>query len=107
MKFYHIVNLIDNHGECDYKGLNIDKFIRGSQCYSPDCNECVIATEENEYAGHSDVTELTEDNYIIEKARIKSMYPQNIDYDKMVQDQQEQINELTIILGDALLNGGV
>lgn len=109
MKFYHILNLIGRFGDISYKGLDIEQFVKGSQIYTFDCKECVIATKEEGFVGNVDVTELTEDEYEEIKEIILSSYPkpQETVLEGKVEAQQHQINELTLILGDVLLGGGI
>lgn len=68
--FIKITNLIDSHGICNYKGLDIDLFIPGSQVY--DMNIAYIATEEIEIPEHSDIQVLTEEEYVSFTNEIKN-----------------------------------
>lgn len=108
MKFYLINNLTTQFGEADYKGLNIQKFIAGSQVYAHDFSRCVIATNEDDFIGHPDVTELTQEQYVAEKQAILEAYPKTREtIEETITAQQTQIDELIIMLGDTILNGGV
>jgi hypothetical protein len=55
----------------DYKGLDINQFLPGSQAYHPEDGTCVIATDEDLSSfAHDDVTILTEAEYVTERAVI-------------------------------------
>ena len=61
--FLKIENLIDKRGRADYKGLNTNDFIPGTQAYSNDFSTCYVETEETLETIPTDVTELTEQEY--------------------------------------------
>lgn len=63
MKLVKIINLQNQFGQLDYKGLDISKFIPGSQVYSKDLTECAIATTQEDIPANPDLIEMTEDEY--------------------------------------------
>jgi len=107
MKFYLIKNLLDTFGNADYKGLNIEQFVRGSQVCSYDLTECVIATYEDFQGQHEDLIELTEDEYKAEVKRIKSEYPpspeeQEKELQTRLQEAEQAVLELSTIIGEMM-----
>lgn len=107
MKFYKINNLTDLFGQPNYRGLDIERFIPGSQAYTSDLGTCVIATKQVDFGGHADVSELTQEQYLTEKQAIFDAYPKPKNLEEIIGNQQTQIDQLTIMLGDVLLNGGM
>jgi len=108
IKFYHINNLLDIFGRPDYKGLNLDVFVPGSQVLSHDFRECIIATTEDFQGYHEDLTELTEEQYIAERERIKSEYPTSTDtiqeLQNRLQEAEQAVLELSILIGEVMNN---
>jgi len=74
MRYFKVNNLFPSFSnQADYKGLNIDHFVPGSQCYSPGGipSYCVIATTEEDFTGsHPDLIELSEAEYMTERKTI-------------------------------------
>jgi hypothetical protein len=112
-----IKNLLDEYsGNCDYKGIDLDKIISGSQFYDiEDENIAILQTREEIVPQHGDIQILTREEYtemkslIEEKERLRreeyeKNNPVNILTDTVAQ-QQAQIDELTLLLGDALVKG--
>lgn len=99
MRYFKINNLKNMFGQCDYKGLDIDKFVPGSQGYSSDVTYCIIATNEESIISNTDLLELTEAQYIAEMQIIKNTQQEN---DPIKQLQQQNA---AILL--ALVNGGL
>lgn len=75
MKYIEVADLVNIFGQSDYKGLNIDLFISGSQVYSTDMSVFIGATTEELLPVHADLTEITEAEYISKKADIIASYP--------------------------------
>ncbi|PKM75270.1 MAG: hypothetical protein CVU92_02350 [Firmicutes bacterium HGW-Firmicutes-17] len=74
MKYVKINNLTDAFGKVDYKGLDINKFIAGSQRYTPDCKICICATEEEgNLPKHVDFLEISEGEYVEYRKEIESV----------------------------------
>jgi len=108
MRFFNIKNILPgpfNSGQIDYKGLDINQFVPGSQVYAYDVTECVIATSEDWQGDHPDVIELTQEEYEAKAEELKATYPDpEPTPDEMIAQQQEQIDALTIAMA-ALLGG--
>ena len=78
MNFNKIINVINNRGQADYKGLNIDLFIGALQVYPCNLQEnnmCLIATTDEEIKESLDIQLLTEEEYNTLKQEILSAYP--------------------------------
>lgn len=89
-------------GQIDYKGLDIDKFIPGSQVYAHDVTECVIATSEDYNGENPDVIELTQEEYELKAEELRATHPEpevNTEY------LQQQIDALNIAMA-GILGGG-
>jgi|GEM_PF-1202895 len=108
MRFFNIKNIkpYAGGGIIDYKGMDIEKFVPGSQVYAYDVSECVIATTEDDFQGTSeDVIELTQEEYEAKVEELKATYPDpEPTPDEMIAQQQEQIDALNIAMA-ALLGG--
>jgi hypothetical protein len=63
MLFIKINNLTNQFGQCDYKGLDISQFVPGSQVYTKSFSNCAVATTQEDIPAHTDLTEMTEDEY--------------------------------------------
>lgn len=70
MRYFKIINLINKFEQCDYKGLEINQFIAGSQVYASDNSCCLIATNENITTIPTDVIELQEVDYDTQKTQL-------------------------------------
>lgn len=64
MKFIKIEPLLNMFGQPDYKGLDINKFVPGSQMYMQDLSHCAIATTEEEIPVNAALTALTQEEYM-------------------------------------------
>lgn len=74
MNFLHIKNLVGpNGGNYDYKGLDIDLFIAGSQIYFNNGTEVLVITEEDVIPEHEDIKILTEQQYMDWVTEIKNI----------------------------------
>ncbi|MCY6957970.1 hypothetical protein [Clostridium brassicae] len=85
MNILKIQKLIKFNGEYDYKGLNIDLFVAGSQIYfdkNIDNAYCYVKTMEDNISKYEDITEVSEEEY--NKAK------QNKDDERKQQEQQKQ-----------------
>ncbi|PZM67506.1 hypothetical protein [Paenibacillus dendritiformis] len=50
-------------GECDYKGLDIDKFVPGTQVYPAGTRDFYVITEQEDIPVHEDIHLITEEEY--------------------------------------------
>lgn len=74
MRFFKIINYYDQNGVVDYKGLDIDKIVAGTQAYDHLGERCLIGYE-GEYDPHPEIVELTSEQYETEKQDIIASYP--------------------------------
>lgn len=63
--FVKITNLIykgrgEKHGQADYKGIDIDNIVAGSQAYDHDDNSCTFEVHDDIESTHDDLTILSE-----------------------------------------------
>lgn len=102
MRYFKITNLVQPSGICDYKGLEIDAFVAGSQVYSQDGKTCIISTvQDTEIAAHQDVLELTEIEYLAEKEAMVIPVPNPIE--EQIAELQAQNAQMLL----ALVEGGL
>ncbi|ABS41432.1 hypothetical protein [Clostridium botulinum] len=94
MQYLKIINLIDNNGICQYKGLDVNKFFAGSQMVNFEENTCVIKTMEEEIPKNSDLTVLSEDDYISEFKNIenKRLSEKPKSEEEISQEKQQALN---------------
>ncbi|MCW6080871.1 hypothetical protein [Clostridium sporogenes] len=94
MEYLKIINLIDNNGICQYKGLDISQFCIGTQMVDFEENTCVIKTMEEKIPNNPDLTALSEDDYISEfkniENKILSEKPKS--EEEILQEKQQALN---------------
>lgn len=78
MKYLKINDFWNQFSQPDYKGLDISKFIAGSQLCPEGATYCVIATNEELATLPTDVVEITETEYTSEKTAIETKSKQKI-----------------------------
>jgi cyclophilin family peptidyl-prolyl cis-trans isomerase len=76
MKYIKINNFLNEFDQPDYKGLDLNKVIPGSQIYSQDLSYAVLATEEEFVTLPTDTNELTQEQYLQEKGSVKNQNQQ-------------------------------
>ncbi|WP_268623899.1 hypothetical protein [Paenibacillus alvei] len=70
MQGLKISNIYSEYGgDLDYKGLDVEQFVPGSQIYPANEGICYVITNEEEVPEHSDIVMITTDEY--EAARDK------------------------------------
>lgn len=75
MKYLKIVN-ININSVVDYKTLDINQFVAGTQVYDLENGVCLVQTSQADFEPHIDVTELTADEYNTQADIINAMSPQ-------------------------------
>lgn len=103
MKFLYITSILKPDGYIDYKGLDISKFIPGSQFYDYAATKCVVATTEDYQGEHPDIAELTEAEYKAKVEELKATYPEPEPQPDPAA-MQAQLDALTIAMA-AMLGG--
>lgn len=98
--FIKIKNLMNPDGNVDYKGLDIQKIVAGSQLYPLGENYCMV-----EYAGspvtHRDIIEVSESDHNALKTLMKSNQP------KSEMDELKEKQKLMQKAIDDLIFGGM
>lgn len=93
MQYLKINNLQNKFGQCDYKGLDLNQFIAGSQIYAQDFSCCLIATNEDITTLPTDVTELQETDYNTQRAQLQAGITSNVG--TLDGAKNAKINEMT------------
>lgn len=75
MKYVKVINLTNAFGTADYKGLEIEMIIPGSQVYDITLSVFIGATTEEALPIHADLIEITEAEYKSKKSEIIASYP--------------------------------
>lgn len=75
MKYLKIIN-INPTGMIDYKTLDINQFVAGTQVYDLENGVCLVQTSQVNFEPHSDIMELTVDEYNTQADIINAMSPQ-------------------------------
>ena len=108
MKFYKISNLVNRFGQYDYKDLDIDKFIAGSQVYSEDDSICLIATTEENPLAHVDLIELTEAEYTTKRQEIENKRAQiKLTLEGELAHVKNSQAQIQAVIDEIIMNGGV
>lgn len=77
MKYVKINNILGiGGGAVDYKGLDVNKFIAGSQRYDINNNYCIVLTSED-FSEVTDVKVIIKENYEALKTEIESNIKEN------------------------------
>lgn len=94
---YIKVNNVFVNNQADYKGLDIDKIVGGTQIYPPNENYCVFQYD-GYIVAHNDLQEISESEY-------------KVIYDNRPKPELEIIKErqdlMQAALDDFILSGGV
>ena len=105
MTYLKIENIQGEFGSIDYKGLDIDKFVAGSQLYAQDFNSVHVLTNENleGWTLPKDVTIITKEEYDVYKANMpKPVEPLDWDAEiralKATQKEQDEMI-MSLLLG--------
>lgn len=91
--FIKVIGFIGDNGHSDYKGLNIDNFVAGSQVYDFDNKVCIIETNEDYTGSNPDLQVLTKEEYI-EIREIMAMNSPAGQEKSEVEKLKEEINQL-------------
>ena len=91
MKFLRISNPISKFGQYDYKGLDINQFIPGSQVYKADNTVVLVVTNHDGYIPHDDLSELIESEYDQLRAELEAenAAPVKTQTDQIIQLQSD------------------
>jgi len=82
MNYVKVVNLINEHNDADYKGLNLNMFVPSKAIYTSDFKTAYIITLEEIIPNHKELEIITEEEYNNVKNQLeegKEQKPQPID----------------------------
>lgn len=99
MRHLKITNILLPGGVIDYKGLDIEQFVPGSQVYPHDTLFALVATEQEDIPTHPDVIELTEQQYNDEVADVIANMP------PPETETEQRLADLEIMMADLILGG--
>lgn len=104
--FLKINNIRNSSGKIDYKGLDINRFIAGTQCYPYDCTSCCVASEEQDI-NNKDVEIITEEQYYQHKSEFEESIKKNnpVSLEEKIKIQEAAILELAQLLSEVTNNG--
>lgn len=92
MNYIRIDNISTATGEVDYKGLDISKFVSGSQVYSEDLSFVLVITEENISILSEDIRELSQEEYVHQKnAMKKELKQKELSMEQKLNEIQENL----------------
>ncbi|MEK5477267.1 hypothetical protein NYE70_09950 [Paenibacillus sp. FSL R5-0407] len=97
--FYKVKNLM-TFGQYDYKGLDLDQFIAGSQVYNDTDNEFAVASTEEGFDGHADVTQITEAEYLAYREAHKPKPVTPVDAEALRQQLSAANEEVAALRGE-------
>lgn len=103
--FVKIGNLTRN-GQADYKGMNISRFVPGSQAYAVENgdNYCVLETTAEVAPDHPDVTILSSEEYEQERLEIISKIPPAQDPIEELRKENEAVKNNSLLAMEALVD---
>lgn len=96
MKILKINNLINNIGQINYKGLDINLFLPGSQQYKMDSSECILATNQETIPDNIDITVIIENEYVA----IKQQY--DAEKQQVQQSTKQRLADIEIALANIM-----
>ena len=100
MKFVKVMNLFDNQGTANYKGLDLSKIIAGTQLYPINKNVAYVGYEDDEIPQHEDLQIITEEEYLQIKSEIEANRPLTPE-----EELQQRIGLMQQALDNLLLGG--
>lgn len=104
MKIIEVKNLIQASGTADYKGLDIDNIVSGTQLY-PDYDNVAYFHYDGEAVDHADVSVITPATYAEHKQRIDNK-PQPLTPEEGLLKLREDMNTAIMELSMAMAMGG-
>ncbi len=103
--YIKISNLIQSDGNADYKTLNLDFIVPGSQIYPT--NENVAYVEYNKtFEVHDELSEVTKEEFYAVRESLNTHQELTFDERLAIQGQRIQEQEQAIMELTALISGG-
>lgn len=114
MRYLKINNWQNEFNQPDYKGLDTSKFEAGSQLYPINATYCILATNQELSTLPQDIEEITQEQYLQEKANMQTANQQPSQNEVLVQtvadltlqnaDLQNQLQTLSQTVAQMQLN---
>lgn len=110
MPFVKIINL-QNNGVFDYKGIDLDKIVAGSQAYDQDNKLVYVEYSSNKIPNHSDLSVVTTEEYqeAISKRdkEREEQYKLSPEYKiQVLEEENQKLKENQADLWELILFGG-
>lgn len=99
-----ISNLRQDNGVYDYKGLDVNQFVSGSQVYPNGFDSVFLMTKEEVIPTHIDIVVIPQSEYDAEKLAFQTSLPKSLD-EELAEVKQIQADQDVIIMN--LLLGGI
>ena len=103
--FFYLVTNLKTYGAIDYKGLDLEQFVAGSQVYNEKDNEFAVASTEDFKVVHADVTQISESDYATYRESFlpKPIIPVTEDKLKELTDRQDAADFAIMTLMDSVM----
>lgn len=100
MNYYLIKNLVQEDGQCDYKGLDTNLINKGTQKYPSNLSEnnyCVLQSQED-LKDNADFKKINQDEYLNYKLQIEKTFEREkeTEVERLLKEKQELENQLLI-----------
>ena len=107
MKAVKISNLVQPNGSVDYKGLNIDLNVPGTQVYDIEDgnNVAYLYTTQDVLPQHPDLIEISEAEY--EAAKADFLARQKANQPPSIYEHSQRLADIELALAELFANGGV
>lgn len=92
MNYYLVVNL-KKFSEYDYKGLDINSFVAGSQVYNDVDNEFAVASTEEIDGEYPEVTKLSESDYEAYREEFSQKPVTEIELQEQIKELEYKLDE--------------
>lgn len=95
MIYVKVSNVFTSQGNADYKGLDLDKIVPGTQLYPQGANYCIVGYE-GDLPMNTDLVEVTETDHTTLMDQIKNNQPLSLS------DQLAKANDQITLMQKAL-----
>lgn len=101
MEYIKVINLFNLGGTADYKGLDLQKIVPGTQLYPVNENYCIVGYN-GDIPNHADLTVVTEEEWLNLRTEIENNQPKS-----PIQELEEKQALMQQALDELLLGGGM
>lgn len=106
MNILKISNILpQGGGMLDYKGLDINQFVPGSQVYANDTSFVLLKTQQDNIPQHEDIMVISEVDYQTEIEMLAANRPKPIE--QQIAEQEQRLQLIQAALDDLILGGAV